>query len=51
MTSVNPLLYRPCAIHRISWVLAQLQMIDFQHSAEDGYRELLRLWEIDYEGM
>lgn len=27
---IIPLLYEPCAIHQISWVLPQLQMIDVQ---------------------
>lgn len=47
---IIPLLYRPCAIHRISWVLPQLQVIDFQQSVEDGYRELLQLWGLEYRG-
>jgi hypothetical protein len=48
---IVPLVYAPCAMERLSWVLPQLQMIDFQHSVQDGYRELLRLWEIEYKGM
>lgn len=47
---IIPLLYAPCAVHRISWVLPQLQMIDFQQNLEDGYQELLQLWGLDYRG-
>jgi len=47
---IIPLLYEPCAIHQISWVLPQLQMIDFRRDVEPGYRELLRVWGVEYRG-
>lgn len=45
---IVPLLYEPCDIDRLSWVLPSLQIIDFQPGLEDGYRQLLRLWGIGY---
>lgn len=45
---VVPLLYTPCAMDRLSWVLPQLQITDFRQGVEDGYRELLRIWGIGY---
>ena len=32
----------------LSWTLAQLQMIDFTRSFDDGCRELLRIWDVPY---
>lgn len=45
---IIPLIYAPCAIERLSWVLPQLQAIDFQRDVEDGYRELLKVWGCGY---
>jgi hypothetical protein len=45
---IVPLLYEPCDVSRLSWVLPSLQIIDFQPDLEDGYRQLLRLWGIGY---
>jgi hypothetical protein len=45
---IVPLRFAPCAVERLSWVLPQLQAIDFQADMEDGYRELLQLWDLGY---
>jgi hypothetical protein len=45
---IIPLRFAACAVDRLSWVLPQLQAIDFQQGTEDAYRELLRLWELEY---
>jgi hypothetical protein len=45
---VIPLLYAPCEMDRLSWVLPQLQTIDFRSSAEAGLRELLKIWGLGY---
>lgn len=45
---IVPLLYAPCAMERLSWVLPQLQSISFEHDVEDGYRELLKIWGLGY---
>ena len=43
-----PLLCRACDSERLSWTLPQLQSIDFSGSFDDGCRELLRLWNVQY---
>jgi TIR domain len=45
---IVPLLYRNCRYERLSWTLSNFQIIDFSQSAEDGFRELLRVWGIGY---
>lgn len=36
--------YQPADPKKLSWTLPGLQWVDFQHSFEDGCRELLRVW-------
>lgn len=45
---IAPLLHRPCDFEELSWILPQLQIIDFAHSFDDGCRDLLRIWDIEY---
>lgn len=45
---IVPLLYEPCDIERLSWVLPSMQIIDFRPDREAGYRQLLRVWGIGY---
>jgi hypothetical protein len=45
---IVPLLYEPCDVEGLSWVLPSLQIIDFNTELEEGYRHLLRLWGIGY---
>ena len=43
------LLYRRCSYVNLSWVLPQIQMIDFTSSFDDGCCDLLRIWGIGYD--
>jgi hypothetical protein len=43
------LLYQPCDLDRLSWVLPSFQIIDFQRAFAEGCRELLRLWGLGYQ--
>jgi hypothetical protein len=45
---IIPILYRPCDYESLSWTLSGFQMIDFTQRHTTGYRDLLRVWEIDY---
>ena len=45
---IVPLLYQPCDVERISWVLPGLQYVDFYEDFDDGCRELLRIWGFVY---
>lgn len=47
---IVPLLYKTCKYERLSWTLPSFQIIDFRKSIEDGYRGLLRVWGMKYEG-
>ena len=45
---IAPLLHRACDYEQLSWTLPQLQIIDFARSFDDGCRELLRMWGVQY---
>lgn len=45
---IAPLMHRACDYDPLSWTLAQLQMIDFTRSFDDGCRDLLRIWDVQY---
>ena len=45
---IAPLLYRACDAEQLSWTLPRLQGIDFTGSFDDGCRELLRIWNLQY---
>jgi hypothetical protein len=45
---IVPLLFAPCDVERLSWVLPMFQTIDFQGGFDAGCRELLRTWGISY---
>ena len=42
------LLYKPCSYDGLSWILSQIQMVDFASGFDDGCRDLLRIWGIGY---
>src|SRR6267142_5443911 len=46
---IVPLLYQPCDLDRLSWMLSSFQPINFQRPFEDGCRDLLRLWGLGYQ--
>ena len=41
-------MHRACDYDPLSWTLSQLQMIDFTRSFDDGCRDLLRIWDVQY---
>jgi hypothetical protein len=45
---IIPMLYCPCDYESLSWTLSSIHMIDFTHTTTAGYRDLLRVWDIDY---
>ena len=45
---IAPLLHRPCDYEQLSWTLPQLQIIDFTRSFDDGCRDLLQIWTVQY---
>ena len=45
---IAPLMHRACDYDPLSWTLSQLQMIDFTRSCDDGCRDLLRIWDVQY---
>ena len=44
---IAPVLYKKCKYEKLSWTLSSFQIVDFTESIEAGYRELLRVWEVD----
>lgn len=46
---IVPLLYKNCKYEKLSWTLSNFQIVDFTWSAENGYRELLRVWGLGYK--
>ena len=41
---IIPVLFKKCKIESLSWVLPQLQIIDFTKGFTHGCHELLRIW-------
>lgn len=41
---IAPLLFRACDYEQLSWILPQLQIIDFAGSFDEGCRDLLSMW-------
>ncbi len=45
---IIPILYQPCDYNRLSWTLSIFQAIDFTGAFDDGGKQLLRIWGLDY---
>ena len=45
---IVPIIRKDCDFDKLSWVLSQHQMVDFQDNFENGCKELLRIWGIGY---
>lgn len=45
---IAPVLYKKCQYEKLSWTLSSFEIVDFTESIEAGYRELLRVWEIEF---
>lgn len=41
---IIPLLFKPCEYEKLSWVLPQLQIIDFTSDVANASQQLLRIW-------
>lgn len=46
---IVPALYRPCDLEKLSWVLPDFQIVNFHRKFETGCRELLRIWDLEWE--
>lgn len=46
---IAPVLYKKCKYEKLSWTLSSFQIVDFTESIEAGYRELLRVWDVDFD--
>jgi hypothetical protein len=47
---IVPLYYKTCDYTALSWVLDSIQRIEFRRRHGDGFRELLRIWGIGFQG-
>jgi hypothetical protein len=45
---IVPLLYQRCDYEVLSWTLSSFQMIDFTQTFEQGFRDLLQVWNLQY---
>jgi hypothetical protein len=43
---IIPVIFRPCAMKKLSWTLSSMQQVDFTQSRTAGLTELLRIWDI-----
>jgi len=46
---IVPLLCKLCKYSRLSWTLPGLELVDFTANFETGCRQLLRVWNLEYE--
>ena len=46
---IAPVLYKKCKYEKLSWTLSSFQIVDFTESIEAGYRELLRVWQVEFD--
>jgi hypothetical protein len=46
---IVPVLRRPCEYSRLSWTLPDFQFVDFTGNFGVGCRQLLRVWDVDFE--
>lgn len=46
---IIPILRKSCDYARLSWTLPEFQLVDFTGDFELGCRQLLRIWELEYE--
>lgn len=45
---IVPVLLQPCEKKNLSWLLPQIQHVDFQNDFHEGCRSLFKIWEMDY---
>ena len=46
---IVPLLYQPCDYEQLSWTLSSFQTIDFTQTIEQAFRDLLHVWNLQYQ--
>jgi len=46
---IAPVLYKKCKYEKLSWTLSSFQIVDFTKSMEEGYRRLLRVWDVEFD--
>ena len=46
---IIPLICEPCDFEDLSWVLPDFQIVNFHKRFENGCRDLLRIWNVDYK--
>jgi hypothetical protein len=46
---IIPIAYQPADFERLSWMLANIQRVDFAGNFDDGCRTLLRIWGLGYQ--
>jgi hypothetical protein len=47
---IVPIKYRNCNYGRLSWVIDSFQIVDFSRQLAPGFRELFRIWDLEYRG-
>ncbi len=47
---IVPLYYKTCDYSALSWVLDSIQRVEFRRRHGEGFRELLRIWGVGYQG-
>lgn len=48
---IVPVLIKSCDLDRLSWTLAAVETIDFRGDQLSGFRRLLRIWGIPFDGV
>lgn len=48
---IVPVRFVECEVKPLSWILPQLQIIDFTASQADGFTQLLRVWGMGFRGL
>jgi hypothetical protein len=47
---IIPVLYKQCDADLLSWTLSSIEWVDFRKDFDEGCRQLLRIWNLDYCG-
>src|SRR5215203_1601652 len=47
---IIPVLYRPCNLSKITFALKTIQHVDFRANHKQGFRDLLGIWGLGYNG-
>lgn len=47
---IVPILYKTCDFRNLSWTLSSLEYVDFRKDFNQGCRDLLAIWKLNYKG-